>query len=117
MKTSINKYPTLLYPNNRPINSFVNKCINNDRKVCGNICKIVYVSNTNSTKESIEKWDQNVNGTINNEEMAEAFVCNHKYNRIIYTKDIFSIKSSITGYSIASNANYLTALNLFIYQL
>ena len=30
MKTSINKYPTLLYPNNRPISSFDNKCINND---------------------------------------------------------------------------------------
>ena len=50
-----------------------------------------------------------MNGTINNEEMAEAFVCNHKYNQNIYNKDIFSIESSIIGYSQLTSSSLYAA--------
>ena len=84
----LNRDPTLIYPNNRPINLFVNKFINKDKKGCRNIYKSVHLSETESIRESIEKWGYNMNVTINYDEMAEAFVCNHKYNQNIYSRNI-----------------------------
>ena len=80
--------PTLLYPNNRPINSFLNNFINKDKKSGRNIYKMVHPSDTESFKEGIGKWDSEINVAISYEEMAEAFVCNHKYNQNTYSRYI-----------------------------
>ena len=60
----LNRDLTILQPNNRPINSFVNNFINKDKKGCRNIYNMAYPSDTESIKESIGKWASAMNVTI-----------------------------------------------------
>ena len=60
----LNRDPTSLYLNNRPINSFVNNFINKDKKGCRSIYKMAHPSDTESIKESIGKWASAMNVTI-----------------------------------------------------
>ena len=79
----LNRDPTLMYQHNRPINSFVHNFINKDKKGCRNIYKSVHSSESDSNRESIEQWDFNIYVTIQYEEIAEAFMCNHEHSKYL----------------------------------
>ena len=49
---------------------------------------MVHPSDTESINESIGKWDSAMNVTICYEEMADAFMCNHKCNQNTYSRYI-----------------------------